>query len=244
MVLRNCNQATNIDLHYLFEYNITSRATGCGVPLPAALAANSEAQVLLEWNVVYDAYNEVACLILGSMTPELHRQFENSSPYDMIKKLKAMFEKQVGVERFDLIQTFHACKQEEGKSVDAYVIQMKRYVDQLERLGYVLLQDLIVGLILNGLTKDFSGFIRNYNMHNMGKTVSELHAMLIEYEKGLPKKAETPQVMMIKYGKIYKVNKKSLKVKGKGKWYGTDIQEKDKKNEAKSTKPSTGLERA
>ncbi|GJT71333.1 retrotransposon protein, putative, ty1-copia subclass [Tanacetum coccineum] len=31
-------------------------------------------------------------------------------------------------------------------------------------------------------------------MHNMGKTIGEIHAMLIEYEKGLPKKAETPQV--------------------------------------------------
>ncbi|GJW57775.1 retrotransposon protein, putative, ty1-copia subclass [Tanacetum coccineum] len=183
-------------------------------PLPAAPAADSAANVLLEWNAVYDAYNEVACLILGSMTPELHRQFENSSPYDMIKELKAMFEKQAGVERFDLIQTFHACKQEEGKPVAAYVIQMKGYVDQLERLGYVLPQDLIVGLILNGLTKDFSGFVRNYNMHNMGKTVGELHAMLIEYEKGLPKKAETPQVMMIKGGKIQNANKKSLKIKG------------------------------
>ncbi|GJY54398.1 retrotransposon protein, putative, ty1-copia subclass [Tanacetum coccineum] len=80
--------------------------------------------------------------------------------------------------------------------------QMKGYVDQLERLGYMLPQDLIVGLILNGLTKDFARFVRNYNMHNMGKTIGELHAMLIEYEKGLPKKAETPQVMMIKGGKI------------------------------------------
>ncbi|GKB92069.1 retrotransposon protein, putative, ty1-copia subclass [Tanacetum coccineum] len=70
---------------------------------------------------------------------------------------------------------------------------MKGYVDQLERLGYVLPQDLIVGLILNGLTKDFSGFVRNYNMHNMRKTLGELNVMLIEYEKGLPKKAETPQ---------------------------------------------------
>ncbi|GJZ44651.1 retrotransposon protein, putative, ty1-copia subclass [Tanacetum coccineum] len=186
-------------------------------PLPAAPAADSEAQVLSQWNAVYDAYNEVACLILGSMTPELHRQFENSSPYDMIKELKAMFEKQAGVERFDLIQTFHACKQEEGKPVAAYVIQMKGYVDQLERLGYMLPQDLIVGLILNGLTKDFAGFVRNYNMHNMGKTIGELHAMLIEYEKGLPKKAETPQVMMIKGGKIQKANKKSLKAKGQAK---------------------------
>ncbi|GJX47712.1 retrotransposon protein, putative, ty1-copia subclass, partial [Tanacetum coccineum] len=64
-------------------------------------------------------------------------------------ELKSMFEKQAGVKWFDLIQTFHACKQDEGKPVGPY--------------------------------------------HNMGKTVGELHVMLIEYEKGLPKKAETPQ---------------------------------------------------
>ncbi|GJR40343.1 retrotransposon protein, putative, ty1-copia subclass [Tanacetum coccineum] len=133
------------------------------------------------------------------MTAELHRQFKNSSSYDMIKELKAMFEKQAGVERFDLIQTFYACKQEQGKPVAAYVIQMKGYVDQLERLGYVLPQDVVVGLILNGLTTDFYGFVRNYNMHNMGKTVGELHAMLIK----------TPEA-----------NKKSLKAKGKGKANG------------------------
>nr|GFD29425.1 hypothetical protein [Tanacetum cinerariifolium] len=63
-------------------------------------------------------------------------------------------------------------------------------------------------------------FVRNYNMHNMGKTIGELHAMLIEYENGLPKKAETPQVMMIKGGKIHKDKKKSLKAKGKGKANG------------------------
>ncbi|GJV60701.1 retrotransposon protein, putative, ty1-copia subclass [Tanacetum coccineum] len=143
---------------------------------------------------LYDAHTEIACLMLGSMTPELHRQFELHYPYDMIQELRSMFEKQAGVEKFDLIQSFHACKQEEGKSVADYVLKMKGYVEQLERLGYMLPQDISVGLILNGLTKDFVGFVRNYNMHNMGKTIGEIHAMLIEYEKGLPKKAETPQV--------------------------------------------------
>ncbi|GJX87802.1 hypothetical protein Tco_0339816 [Tanacetum coccineum] len=33
-------------------------------PLPAAPAANSVANVLVEWNAIYDAYNEVVCLIL------------------------------------------------------------------------------------------------------------------------------------------------------------------------------------
>ncbi|GJT45053.1 hypothetical protein Tco_0953768 [Tanacetum coccineum] len=108
-------------------------------------------------------------------------------------EFKSMFEKQAVVERFDLIQTFHACKQEEVKPVGPNVIKMKYYVEQLECLGYVLPQDLSVGLILNGLTNDFAGFVRNYNMHNMRKTIGELHALLIEYEKCLPEKAATPQ---------------------------------------------------
>nr|GEU36611.1 hypothetical protein [Tanacetum cinerariifolium] len=157
-------------------------------PLPAAPASDSKAQVLAQWNAVYDAYNEVDCLILGSMTPKLHKQFENSSPYDMIKELKSMFEKQARVERFELIQTFYACKKKEGKQVGAYVLKMKDYVEQLECLGYVLPHDISLGLIMNGLTSDFAGFIRNYNMHNIRKTFGELHALLIKYEKEHPTK--------------------------------------------------------
>ncbi|GJZ04004.1 hypothetical protein Tco_0537279 [Tanacetum coccineum] len=161
-------------------------------PIPLAPPTDSIAQVLAQWNAVYDAHNKVACLMLGSMTLELHRQFENSSPYEMLQELKSMFEKQARVERFNLIQTFHACKQEEGKSVSSYIFKMKGYVEQLERLGYVLPQDLSVGLIMNGLTRDFAEFVRNNNMHNMGKTIGEPHALLIKYEKDLPKKAATP----------------------------------------------------
>ncbi|GKA93558.1 retrotransposon protein, putative, ty1-copia subclass [Tanacetum coccineum] len=71
-------------------------------PLPATLVADSAANVLVEWNAIYDAYNE------------------------------------------------------EGKPVATYVIHMKGYVDQLERLGYVA---------------------------TIGSYMGELHAMLIEYEK-------------------------------------------------------------
>ncbi|GJZ75279.1 hypothetical protein Tco_0639744, partial [Tanacetum coccineum] len=141
-----------------------------------------QAQVLAQWNTVYDAYNEVACLIVGSMTLEIHRQFEKSSPYDMIKELKSMFDKQAGVKR--------------------------GYVEQVERLGY------------------FAGFVRNYNMHNMGNTIG---------------------------GRIQKANKKSLNAKGKDKGKGKrkdkpvyipgiEYQEMDK-IKAKRTNPSTGMKR-
>ncbi|GJS51206.1 zinc finger, CCHC-type containing protein [Tanacetum coccineum] len=110
-----------IDRQLPFEYTIVSRSTD-----------------VMVWNAVYDAHNKVTCLMLGSITPELHRQFKNVSPYEMLQEFKSMFEKQARVEWFDLIQTFHACKQEEGKPVGQYVIKMKNYVAQLEHLGYVL----------------------------------------------------------------------------------------------------------
>ncbi|GJU75662.1 hypothetical protein Tco_1272732, partial [Tanacetum coccineum] len=194
-----------IDRQLPFEYTIASRSTDVMVfrspkmvlrvekkpsvieqPLSPAPPADSTTQVLAQWNAFYNAHNEVTYLLLESMTPELHGQLKNSLPYEMLQELKSMLDKQAGVERFDLIQTFHACKQEEGKSVSLYVLKMKGYVEQLEHLGYVLPQDLSVGLIMASL-----------------------------YEKGLPKKAATPQVMAIQGGRIQKANKKSLNAKGK-----------------------------
>ncbi|GJW83021.1 retrotransposon protein, putative, ty1-copia subclass, partial [Tanacetum coccineum] len=70
----------------------------------------------------------------------------------------------------------------------------------------------------------------------------EIHAMLIEYEKVLPKKAETPQVMMIKNGKIHKANKKSLNAKGKNKVKGKGKDKKDYIPKPKTPKP-TAMER-
>nr|GEW63549.1 reverse transcriptase domain-containing protein [Tanacetum cinerariifolium] len=70
-----------IDRQLPFEYTIASRSTD-----------------VMVWNEVYDAHNKVACLMLGSMTPELPRQVKNVSPYEMLQKFKSIFEKQAGVE--------------------------------------------------------------------------------------------------------------------------------------------------
>ncbi|GJY99151.1 hypothetical protein Tco_0516581 [Tanacetum coccineum] len=72
--------------------------------------------IVAQWTALYDAHTEITCLMLVSMTPELHRQFELHYPYDMVQELRSMFEKQAGVEKFDLIQSFHACQTREGLS--------------------------------------------------------------------------------------------------------------------------------
>ncbi|GJU15865.1 retrovirus-related pol polyprotein from transposon TNT 1-94 [Tanacetum coccineum] len=117
--------------------------------------------------------------------------------------------------------------------------RVESYVEQLEHLGYVLSQDINVGLILNGLTSDFASFVRNYNMHNMGKTIGELHALLIEYEKGLPKKATTPQVLAIQGSRVQNPNKKLQATKGKGKGKGKGKNKLVYAPKPKNTKPTT-----
>ncbi|GKC31429.1 hypothetical protein Tco_1038723 [Tanacetum coccineum] len=92
------------------------------IPLPLPVAPQA---VRDTYEVLFDAQNEVACLMLGSMSPELQRVLENYKAYDMIQELRTMFEEQAKQELFEIVKVFHACKQEDGQSVSAYILKMK-----------------------------------------------------------------------------------------------------------------------
>ncbi|GKA43039.1 retrotransposon protein, putative, ty1-copia subclass [Tanacetum coccineum] len=111
---------------------------------------------------------------------------------------------------------FHACKQEEGQSVRSYVLKIKSYIDNLERLGQPVSQNLAVSLILVSLSKDYDSFMQNYNMHDMGKTVNELHAMLKVHEDTLPKKDANPALHAIRSGRVQKNQTKKPHKAAKG----------------------------
>nr|GEU84034.1 zinc finger, CCHC-type [Tanacetum cinerariifolium] len=59
-------------------------------------------------------------------------------------------------------------------------------------------------------------FVQNYNMHGMGKTVNELHAMLKLHEKTLPKKDANPVLHPIRAGRVQKNQKNKSHKAGKG----------------------------
>nr|GFD01547.1 zinc finger, CCHC-type [Tanacetum cinerariifolium] len=86
------------------------------------------------------------------------------------------------------------------KLVSEHVLEMKGLMDQLHTLGKPY-DNMAVNLINSSLNKDFGDFVRNFNMHCVGKTVTELHALLIDFEKGLKDKAPTPQVFTIQKGR-------------------------------------------
>nr|GEV89083.1 hypothetical protein [Tanacetum cinerariifolium] len=76
---------------------------------------------------------------------------------------------------------------------------MKGYIDNLECLGHPVTLGLGVSLILIGLRKEFDGFVHNYNMHSLGKTINELHAMLKLHGQTLPKN-NAPALHAIRVG--------------------------------------------
>ncbi|GJY45552.1 retrotransposon protein, putative, ty1-copia subclass [Tanacetum coccineum] len=115
--------------------------------------------------------------------------------------VKTLFAQQAEQELLQTTRDFHSCKQEEGQSVSSYVLKMKSYIDNLERLGNPVTLGLAVSLILIGLRKEFDGFVQNYNMHSLGKIVNELYAMLKLHEQTQPKN-NAPALHAIRAGHL------------------------------------------
>nr|GEX98549.1 hypothetical protein [Tanacetum cinerariifolium] len=101
---------------------------------------------------------------------------------------------------------------EEGQSVSSYVLKMKGYIDNLECLGHPVTLGLGVSMILIGLRKEYDSFVKNYNMHIIGKIVNELHAMLKLHEQTLPKN-NAPALHAIRADKVQKYLAELLKKK-------------------------------
>nr|GEW64054.1 zinc finger, CCHC-type [Tanacetum cinerariifolium] len=149
---------------------------------------------------------EIAGLMLMTMEPDIQQNLDPLHAYEMLRELKILFAHQAEQELLQTTRDFHSCKQEEGQSVSSYVLKMKGYIDNLERLGHPVTLGLGVSMILICLRKEYDGFVQNYNMDSMGKIVNELHAMLKLHEQTLPKN-NAPALHVIRAGKVQKGNK-------------------------------------
>ncbi|GJW45435.1 hypothetical protein Tco_0074234 [Tanacetum coccineum] len=141
--------------------------------------------------------------MLMTMEPEIQQNLENLHANDMLKELKTLFAQQAEQDLLQTTRDFHSYKHEEGQSVSSYVLKMRGYIDNLERLGHPVSLGLAVSLILIGLRQEFDEFVQNYNMHSLRKTVNELHAMLKLHEQTLTMpKNNAPALHAIRAGKV------------------------------------------
>lgn len=64
-------------------------------------------------------------------------------------------------------------------------------------LSPALHQELATDLILRSLPKSFSQFVMNFNMHDMDKSITELHGMLITAEQNMVGNGSVQNVLLV-----------------------------------------------
>ncbi|KAK9071651.1 hypothetical protein SSX86_008080 [Deinandra increscens subsp. villosa] len=123
-----------------------------------------------------------------------------------------MFETHARQEHYEVVTKLISCKMAEGAPVSPHVVKMKSYIYRLEKLEYVVPQELATDLILQSLSNSFTQFRVNYNMNKLVKTVSELHGMLKTVEINITSN-KTSAVLAVK--KTDRKRKRSTTGKGK-----------------------------
>jgi hypothetical protein len=114
-------------------------------------------------------------------------------------------------------KAFLECKLAEGAAVGPHVIKMVGYSQRLEKLGYLVSQELATDFILASLLPTYGNFITNYHMHGAEKGLNELCGMLKTAEGDIKKSiASSGQVMAVQNKPNFKKGK-SQKKKGKAK---------------------------
>ena len=182
-------------------------------PILEELAANAPRAQRYTYSKYQNDSVDVKCLMLATMESKLQKQMVDMEALTIMACLKEMFQEQARIERFATIKALLSCKMVAGSLVSVHVLKMKGYPDHLETLGLPTSQELAIDIILQSLPNVHDGFVMNYNMHNMEKTISELHGMLKTIEQNIK---TTSNVMMVQKGKG-KDTKRKLVTKGKAK---------------------------
>src|SRR6266536_915925 len=176
-------------------------------PLGARPAVGATPDVMNVWQSKADDYSIVQCAMLYGLELGLQRRFERHGAYEMFQELKLIFQANARVERYEVSNKFYSYKMEENSSVSEHILRMSGYHNHLTQLGVNLPNDSVIDRVLQSRPPSYKGFVMNYNMQEMDKTIPELFAMLKAAE--VETKKEHQELM---------VNKTtSFKKKGKGK---------------------------
>ncbi|GKA90957.1 hypothetical protein Tco_0812827 [Tanacetum coccineum] len=77
---------------------------------PAPDLETADSDTIDKYYETVNLEQEVACLMLSSMSPDLQMNLEKYNAYDMLKELETMFEEKAKHELFETVNAFHACK--------------------------------------------------------------------------------------------------------------------------------------
>ena len=113
-----------------------------------------EAPVEGDGQEAWDAYakylddlDQVACIMLASMTPELQKQHEHMNAQTMILRLKELFSMQSRIERYEMSKELFRCRMAEGSLVREHVLKMINLIERLGALDFAMDGELSIDLV-------------------------------------------------------------------------------------------------
>jgi hypothetical protein len=96
-----------------------------------------------------DDYGVIKSAMLFAMEPKLQNHFEEFiRPFEILEKLKTMFQTQAHSERYVISEKFFNCKMEEGSFVSENAIKILGYTQCLEQLDCKILEELKIDRVL------------------------------------------------------------------------------------------------
>ena len=177
-------------------------------PVPEQPKAEATVESVTKYTKHTEDELDVQSLLVGIMGPELQRRFMDTTSYNMCDQLKNMFQEQARVERYKVTKSLLGHRMAESGSIGTHMLRMTSDVEQLEKLNCPLSKELATDIILNSLPPSYSGFIMNFHMHGMDKSLQELQGMLRIADGDMKKRSS---VFMIQEGGR-KIKKKKKKV--------------------------------
>ena len=159
-----------------------------------------------DYRVLAQDFEQGRCFLLASMSNELQRRHEKMDVESILLHLKELYQKRPRALRYGVSCKLFDMKMVAGQSVEAHVLNMIGYIEEMEEMGLGLHHVLYIDIILKSLTPTFIPFIDNMMMNELEPELPNLLSLLREFEETRSKK--TPALVL---------DSSSSKPKGKGK---------------------------
>ena len=187
----NANKLTRTNfMDWLRNLRIVLGAEKIAYVLDALLLESPSVDASVEDQITYQKHLDdsmiSACIMLASMSPELQKQHEDMTAYDIVAHLKELFHEQARSKRFEVSKMIFRSKMQEETSPVRYALKMNWYIVRMEHMGFGMDNELSIDLILSGLPDSFAQFVLHYRMNDKESSIPKLINLLICATIGVP----------------------------------------------------------
>ena len=204
-------------MDWLRNLRIVLKAKMIAYVLDDPLLESPTVDAFVEDQIAYQKHLDdsviIACIMLASMSPELQKQHEAMTAYDIVVQLKKLFHEQARSKRFEISKLLFSLKDARGNISSIVCTEDEWIHSEVGSTGFGMDHELSIDLILVGLPGSFAQFVLNYRMNNKESFIPELINLLNTVEPTLKKEGKIV-ILVDSYGSKNKKKRKINKQKG------------------------------